>query len=203
MPKQISLMGVICLTRMLPRADEARKAQERARAHMGGREATITGVAESEKLFAQGNDHYNAGKYGDALQAFERAYQQNPLGALRYNQAAALDKMGKRELAAQRYEAYLKETPDAPDAAKVRTHITKLHADALNAAQSAFDRGQTAYQAGRFNEAASAFAEAYEQKPLPQFLYNQAASYDKAGDTKRAIQNYQLYLSMAPDAQRC
>ncbi len=183
-----------------PRADEAREAQKRARAHMGGREATITGVAESEKLFAQGNDHYNAGKYGDALQAFEGAYQQNPLGALRYNQAAALDKMGKRELAAQRYEAYLKETPDAPDAAKVRTHITKLREDALKAAQSAFDRGQTAYNAGRFNEAASAFAEAYEQKPFPQFLYNIGASYHKGGDTKQAIQNYQLYLSMAPDA---
>ena len=183
-----------------PRADEAREAQKRARANMGGREATITGVAESEKLFAQGNDHYNAGKYGDALQAFERAYQKNPLGALRYNQAAALDKMGKRELAAQRYEAYLKETPDAPDAAKVRTRITKLREDALKAAQSAFDRGQTAYNAGRFQEAASAFAEAYEQKPFPQFLYNIGASYHKGGDTKRAIQNYQLYLSMAPDA---
>jgi tetratricopeptide (TPR) repeat protein len=56
------------------------------------------------------------------------------------------------------------------------------------------------YNAGRFNEAASAFAEAYEQKPFPQFLYNSAAAYDKAGDTKRAVQNYQLYLNMMPDA---
>ncbi len=183
-----------------PRADEAKAAQQRARAHMGGREATATGVAESQKLFEQGNDLYKAGKYGDALQSFERAYQQNPLGALRYNQAAALDKMGKRELAAQRYEAYLAETPDAPDAAKVKARIDKLHADALKDAQSAFDRGQAAYNAGDFRKAAFAFAEAYEQKPFPQFLYNQAASYDKAGDTQRAVQNYQLYLSMSPDA---
>ena len=87
-----------------------------------------------------------------------------------------------------------------PDAAKVRTHITKLHADALKTAQSAFDRGQAAFNSGRFNEAAGAFAEAYEQKPFPQFLYNMAASYDKAGDTKAAVRNYQLYLSMNPDA---
>ena len=108
--------------------------------------------------------------------------------------------MGKRELAAQRYEAYLKETPDAPDAAKVKARIDKLRSDALKAAQSAFDRGQAAYNAGRFNEAASAFAEAYEQKPFPQFLYNIGASFHKAGDTKRAVENYQLYLSMFPDA---
>jgi tetratricopeptide (TPR) repeat protein len=182
------------------RADEVRTAQERARAHMGGREATATGVADSQKQFEKGNDFYNMGRYGDALQAFERAYQQNPLGALRYNQAAALDKMGKRELAAQRYEAYLAETPNAPDAAKVKTHIDKLRSDALKSAQDAFDRGQTAFKAGRYTEAAHAFAEAYEQKPYPQFLYNMAASYDQAGDKTRAIQNYQLYLSMSPDA---
>lgn len=183
-----------------PRAKEAREAQERARAHMGGREATSTGVAESQKQFEQGNNFYKEGKYGEALQAFERAYQQNPLGALRYNQAAALDKMGKRELAAQRYEAYLKETPDAPDAAKVKTRIDKLRADALKDAHAAFDRGQAAYNAGDFKKAASAFAEAYEQNPSPQFLYNIGASYDKAGDTQRAVQNYQLYLSMFPNA---
>lgn len=183
-----------------PRAKEAREAQERARAHMSGKEATATGVAESQKQFEQGNDLYKAGKYGDAFQAFERAYQQNPLGALRYNQAAALDKMGRREMAAQRYQAYLDETPDAPDAAKVKARIDKLHADALKDAQSAFDRGQAAFNAGDFRKAAFAFAEAYEQKPFPQFLYNQAASYDKAGDTQRAVQNYQLYLSMNPNA---
>jgi tetratricopeptide (TPR) repeat protein len=183
------------------RADEARAAQARARSHIvGGKEATATGVAESQKLFEQGNELYKAGKYQEAFQAYERAYAQNPLGALRYNQAACLDKLGKRELAAQRYEAYLAETPNAPDAAKVRQHITELHADALKASQAAFDRGQAAFNAGRFQEAASAFSEAYEQKPFPQFLYNIGASYDKAGDTTRAVQNYQLYLSMMPDA---
>lgn len=183
-----------------PRAKEAREAQERARAHMGGKEATSTGVAESQKLFEQGNDLYKTGKYGEALQAFERAYSNNPLGDLRYNQAAALDKMGRREMAAQRYQAYLDETPDAPDAAKVKARIDKLHADALKDAQSAFDRGQAAFNSGDFRKAAFAFAEAYEQKPFPQFLYNIGASYDKAGDTQRAVQNYQLYLSMNPNA---
>src|SRR6185436_19658780 len=37
-----------------PRADEARAAQLRAREHMGGREATVTGVAESQRLMGEG-----------------------------------------------------------------------------------------------------------------------------------------------------
>ena len=185
-----------------PRADEARAAQAKARAHLqGGKEATATGVAESQKLFEQGNDLYKAGKYHEAFQAFERAYALNPLPDLRYNQAAALQRQGKSELAAQRYEAYLAEKPNAPDAAQVRKLITKLHEDASKASQAASERGRVAYAAGNFKEAAAAYAEAYEQKPEPDLLYNIGAAYHRAGDTKQAIKNYQLYLSMHPDAK--
>jgi tetratricopeptide (TPR) repeat protein len=185
-----------------PRADEARAAQARARSHLqGGKEATATGVAESQKLFEQGTNLYMAGKYHEAFAAFERAYALNPLPDLRYNQAACLDRLGKRELAAQRYEAYLAEKPNASDAVWVRNRITTLHADALKAAQAASERGNAAYAAGKFKEAAAAYAEAYEQKPLPEFLYNMGAAYQRAGDTKQAVKNYQLYLSMHPDAK--
>src|SRR5207247_4659476 len=80
-----------------PRADEARAAQARARSHMeGAREATSTGVAESQKLFEQANDLYKAGRYSDALQAYDRAYALNPLAEIRYNQAACLEHTSKR-----------------------------------------------------------------------------------------------------------
>jgi tetratricopeptide (TPR) repeat protein len=108
--------------------------------------------------------------------------------------------LGKRELAAQRYEDYLKEAPGASDAGQVQTRITKLRGDALTAAREAFDRGQVAFRAGRFKDAASEFAAAYEQKPLPEFLFNRAAALEKSGDTARAVQTFQLYLSMAPNA---
>jgi tetratricopeptide (TPR) repeat protein len=152
------------------------------------------------RLLDAGAALFKAGRFHDALQAYERAYSLNPLGLFRFNQAACLDKLGKRELAAQRYAAYLEETPNASDADKVKARITKLHADAQAVAQAAFDRAQADFSAGRFKQAAAGFAEAYEQKPFPQFLFNIAASYDKAGDRQRAVQNYQLYLSMAPDA---
>ena len=183
-----------------PRADEARAAQLRAREHMGGREATITGVAESQRLTGEGEALYKAGKYADALQAYERAYALNPLADLRYNQAACMEKMGAREMAASRYGDYLKEAPNAKDADKVRTHITKLHDEAKAAAQTAFDRGQQAYAQGDYKAAASAFIEAYSHLPLPQFLYNAGAAYHKGGDTANAVRYYQTYLNMAPNA---
>ena len=42
-------------------------AQLRAREHMDGREATVTGVAESQRLMGEGEALYKAGKYADAL----------------------------------------------------------------------------------------------------------------------------------------
>jgi tetratricopeptide (TPR) repeat protein len=184
-----------------PRADEAREAQQRLRVdHMGGREATITGVAESKRLMEEFGTLYKAGKYGEAFDALERAHALNPLSILRHDQAVCLTAMGKPELAAQFYERYLQEAPNAPNADIIRRKVTQLHGEALNLATQAFERGHEAFKAGRTQEAASAFIEAYSHKPLPQFLYNAGASYHKGGDNARAIEYYQRYLNAAPDA---
>jgi len=79
----------------------------------GLREATATGVADSQKFFEEGQVAFKEGRYMDAFQAFEKAYRVNPLADIRYNQAVCLDKLGKRELAAGKYEEYLREKPDA------------------------------------------------------------------------------------------
>ena len=70
----------------------------------------------------------------------------------------------------------------------------------LRAAQRAFDRGQQAWNEGRFVDASKAFAEAYQHVPSPQFLYNVGASLDKAGDTQGAVRAYQQYLNADPQA---
>jgi len=184
-----------------PRADEAREAQQRLRTeHLGGREATITGVAESKRLMEEFGTLYKAGKYGEAFDALERAHTLNPLPILRHDQAVCLAMMGKPELAAQFYERYLQEAPHAPNADIIQRKISNLHGEALKLAQQAFDRGDVAFKEGRTREAAGAFLEAYSHKPLPQFLYNAAASYHKGGDNARAIEYYQRYLNAAPDA---
>lgn len=184
-----------------PRADEAREAQQRLRAeHLGGREATVTGVAESKRLMEEFGTLYKAGRYGEAFDALERARALNPLPILRHDQAVCLVMMGKPELAAQFYQRYLQEAPAAPNADVIRNKIDNLKGEALKLAQSAFDRGDAAFKAGRTREAASAYLEAYSHKPFPQFLYNAAVSYEKGGDKVHAIAYYQRYLDGAPDA---
>jgi tetratricopeptide (TPR) repeat protein len=183
-----------------PRADEARAAQAKAREHMGGREASYTGVAESQRLMGEGETLYKAGDYAGALQAFDRAYALNPLAITRYNQAACMEKMGAHEMAASRYVDYLKEAPEAKDAGKVRDHIAKLHEKAASLSQNAFDRAQEAYLAGDFKQAASAFIEAYSHLPKSDFLIDAGQAFDMAGDKMQAVRYYQLYLNMTPNA---
>ena len=70
----------------------------------------------------------------------------------------------------------------------------------LRLAQQAFDKGQKAYEQGRWTDASRHFADAYAQRPFPQFLYNVAASLHRAGDTMGAVKAYQQYLNAFPDA---
>jgi tetratricopeptide (TPR) repeat protein len=183
------------------RADEARDAQQRLRTeHMGGREATITGVAESKRLMEEFGTLYKAGKFSEAFDALERARVLNPLPILRHDQAVCLVQMGKPELAAQFYRTYLLEAPNAPNADIIRRKIDNLQGEALKLASAAFERGQTAFNEGRTKDAAGAFLEAWSHKPMPQFLFNAAASYHKGGDNTKAIEYYQRYLNADPNA---
>ena len=183
-----------------PRADEARAALERAQKRLGRKESLVTDNVASIKWFERGRKEYAAGQYDKALRSFERAYALNPMAILRYNQAAALHKAGRDEAAAKRYEMYLDEKPDAPDAAKVRKMIAKLRAQASSAAQEAFDRGEEAYKAGKWDEAAEAFAEAYDKLKAPDLLFNYAAALDKGGKKTEAIRIYARYLILKPGA---
>lgn len=80
-------------------------------------------------------------------------------------------------------------------------------ADSLKKAQAAFDTAQTDYVAGKFDEAAAGFQEAYAARAFPQFLYNVGASYHmkgkKASDVaayKKAVEFYKRYLAEEPNA---
>jgi len=183
-----------------PRADEARAAQQRARAHVGGHEANAGDLKEAQRAFDRGSELYKAGRYADALEAFDKAYTLHATPEIRYNQAACLEKLGYREAAANRYNEYVHTRPHAPDAERTRTHAAKLHEEARKLAEQAFDRGTAAFNAGNFRDAAIAFREAYEQLPLPQFLFNVASSLDRAGETANAVREYQRYLNELPDA---
>ena len=42
---------------------------------------------------------------------------------------------------------------------------------------------------------------AYDLKPFPAFVYNQAASLDLLGNTDAAVQAYERYLALDPKAR--
>lgn len=69
-----------------------------------------------------------------------------------------------------------------------------LHAQ--EAAQEFFSKGNTAYNLGRFDEAAGLFSKAYEAWPQPDFLYNIAQSYRLERNCKRALHFYKRFRSL-------
>ncbi len=81
-------------------------------------------------------------------------------------------------------------------------------ADSLKKAQASFDTAQSEYLAGKFDEAAAGFQEAYAARPFPQFLYNVGASFHMKGKKtsdvaayKKAVEFYKRYLAEEPQAQ--
>ncbi len=183
-----------------PRADEARAAQQRARDAVGGREAKITDVDNARAAFARGDELYKNGRYAEALDQYEKAYNYAAAPETLFNRAACLEKMGRREDASKLYAQYAKEMPTAPDAARTAKHAAALHAEALKLAHSAFDRGDVAFRQKRYGDAAMAYAEANAQVPSSAARYNLASSLDAAGETAKAVREYQLYLNETPNA---
>jgi hypothetical protein len=93
-----------------------------------------------------------------------------------------------------------------------RGHVSSAQAqpaaaDKLKAAQDAFDAAQVSYLAGKFDEAAQGFQDAYAAKQFPQFLYNVGASFHMKGKKssdvaayEKAVEFYKKYLSEDPTA---
>ena len=67
-------------------------------------------------------------------------------------------------------------------------------------AKSLFERGATAYSAGRYFEAIESFTEANDLYPNPQFSFNIAKAYDNLGSHSGALRYYLEYLRRSPEA---
>jgi hypothetical protein len=66
----------------------------------------------------------------------------------------------------------------------------------IKLAKSHYEKGNAAYNLGKFDEAIGWFTNAYEAWPVPDFLYNIAQSYRLAGNCKQALFFYRRYLSI-------
>jgi hypothetical protein len=63
-------------------------------------------------------------------------------------------------------------------------------------AEEHFNKGNTAYNLGRWSEAVESFTNAYEAWPQPEFLYNIAQAHRQAGDCKKALHFYKRFRSL-------
>lgn len=85
--------------------------------------------------------------------------------------------------------------------------IRAQQADALKKAQSAFDQAQADFVAGKYDEAAKGFDDAYKARQFPQFLYNAGACHhmkgkktSDPGSYEQAVNYYKQYLQADPQA---
>jgi tetratricopeptide (TPR) repeat protein len=181
-----------------------------------------TGKDGAKRWFERGQKAYLAGDYWKALESFKQAHGLFPMPDFVYNQGSSLEKLGRPMAAANAYEHYLLLAPDAKDKQQTIERIKKLREQAskekivdpwadeaaappvketgLPGAQAWFDRGQIAYHVGDFKRAYDCFVRAYDEKPFPDFVYNQAASLQRLGNVDGAIQAYERYLVLAPKA---
>lgn len=63
-------------------------------------------------------------------------------------------------------------------------------------AEDEFNKGNTAYNLGKWDEAIDHFTKAYEALPQPEFLYNIAQAHRQAGNCKQATYFYKRFLSL-------
>jgi tetratricopeptide (TPR) repeat protein len=71
--------------------------------------------------------------------------------------------------------------------------------DDMTRAKEAFSRGQAAYDAGRYEEAKTAFQESLEAFPHFRTLFNIALCEEKLGNVRGAVDMYQRYVDWPAD----
>jgi len=82
----------------------------------------------------------------------------------------------------------------------VRSAVADVSNERLEEARHDMDLGQNAFNAGKYEAAASHFIDAFAAAPFSAFLYNAGLAHEKAGNTKKAIGFYRRYLEVDPGA---
>ena len=177
---------------------------------------TAPGMTGAQQWHERGTAHYRAGRFDKALEAFAAAYALNPLSTFLYEQADALERLGRTAEAADMYERYLAAGPLTADILRVRSRIRKLRGETIpegedddaaeitaqgaTGARQWFDRGQSAYQAGRYAKAADCFRHAYGLLANPAFLFDEGSALERGRHPAAAANAFEHYLIADPTA---
>ena len=72
---------------------------------------------------------------------------------------------------------------------------------AMKRAQGHFRKGEKLFALGRFEDALGEYQKAFEEYPLPEFLFNIGQCHRNLGDYDQAIFSFRKYLRLKPDAE--
>src|SRR5687768_14194842 len=103
------LFAVAILLAAAPAVAQDREAIERARDHM-----------------ERGQTFYTSGRFVEAAEEFQRAYEAQPFSAFLYNAAVAYERLDDPTRSADFFSRYLERDPEATDATEVRSRIDRL-----------------------------------------------------------------------------
>ncbi len=81
--------------------------------------------ADVREMMERGQELYLQGRFLEAAEEFQRAYERQPFGAFLYNVAVAYERHGSHDRAADFFSRYLEREPNASDAAEVRARIER------------------------------------------------------------------------------
>jgi tetratricopeptide (TPR) repeat protein len=72
---------------------------------------------------------------------------------------------------------------------------------AMKRAQGHFRKGEKLFALGRFEDALAEYQKAFEEYPLPEFLFNIGQCHRNLGDYDEAIFSFRKYLRLKPEAE--
>jgi tetratricopeptide (TPR) repeat protein len=158
----------------------------------------------AEKLFTQAEQHYRAGRFAHAYDAFMQSYVLFEHPDILFSAAQALRRCGGRGTeAAELYERYLatggskrKQDAEAFIAELRGPGKTGVEETDRKAAEKAFNQAAGHYRAGRFGHAYDAFMRAYALFAHPDILFSAAQALRRLGGrSQETISLYERYLA--------
>jgi len=170
------------------------------------RATSPTADAESRQLIDQAQDAALQGDHATARDAFAKAATLVPGNArVAYYLGRELESLDDNSSAVREYCRYLALSPSAPDGDEVRGRIVRLTPASelarVDEARANFRSGVALLQRRQYLAADSAFGSVSRQVPAaPEPYYNRALSRAARGDRTPAMQDFERYLELAPQA---
>ena len=138
--------------------------------------------ASADTYLAKGLEHYEAGRYKEALQSYQEGVRLAPKNVnIHYNLGRAYYALGQWNQAIDAYQETLRLKPDSSNA-----HVSL---------------GMTYHQQGRFGEAVKSYKKAVQIKPdMAEAYWNIGLSHHFAKQYSEAIAAYGEYARLKPSA---